>query len=85
MKYQDCLDECIEDCTQHTNINKRSKNAIVKFYCGYPIPNEKLWAMLISEGNDPQEIYTVFYKLNTLLNKRCAYLFVYLKYKFKKI
>lgn len=44
MKYQDCLEECIEDCTQHTNINKRSKNAIVKFYCGYPIPNEKLWA-----------------------------------------
>lgn len=24
-------------------------------------PNEKLWGMLISEGNDPQEIYSVFY------------------------
>lgn len=44
MNYQDCLEECIEDCTQHTNINKRSKKMIVKYYRSYPIPNEKLWA-----------------------------------------
>ena len=30
-------------------------------------PNEKLWAMLISEGNDPQEIYTVFYPTDAAL------------------
>ncbi|MDD4821398.1 MAG: fasciclin domain-containing protein [Bacteroidales bacterium] len=30
-------------------------------------PNEKLWGMLISEGNDPQEIYTVFYPTDAAL------------------
>lgn len=44
MEYQDCLEKCIEDCAQNKNINKRNKNKIVKFYRGYPIPNDKLWA-----------------------------------------
>ncbi|MDD2526282.1 MAG: hypothetical protein PHH63_08220, partial [Bacteroidales bacterium] len=35
-------------------------------------PNEKLWAMLISEGNDPQEIYTVFYPTDAALKAYAA-------------
>lgn len=35
-------------------------------------PNEKLWGMLISEGNDPQEIYTVFYPTDAALKAYAA-------------
>jgi len=35
-------------------------------------PDEKLWAMLISEGNDPQEVYTVFYPTDNAIKAYLA-------------